>query len=149
MLGVGVRVSRPSSTTAPMSASVSSALPDSASCSIEVLCLPTRSAPAMRFSSGTRNEIPSFDATSCASVIIFAASARASGNRQMSTRVAWVSALIGLKERLPHALSQISERMFSSTGALNPARCSVSDNALTLSVTTPSSSPTGNRVPSI
>ena len=67
----------------------------------------------------------------------------------MSIRVAWVSAEIGLNERLPQALSQISERMSASTGDLNPARCNVPDNALTRSVTEPSSSPTGNREPSI
>ena len=37
-----------------------------------------------------------------------AASSRVSANWQMSTSVAWVSAEIGLNERLPHALSQIS-----------------------------------------
>ena len=93
--------------------------------------------------------MPSRVATSCASVIIRAANSRDGGNWQMSTRVAWVSALMGLKLRLPHALSQISERMFSSTGALNPAHCSVSDSALALSVIEPSSSPTGNRDPSM
>jgi hypothetical protein len=40
-----------------------------------------------------------------------AASALVSGNWQIATRVAWESALIGLKDRLPQALSQISERM--------------------------------------
>ena len=40
-----------------------------------------------------------------------AASARVSANWQMSTSVAWVSAEIGLNDRLPHAFSQISERI--------------------------------------
>ncbi len=65
----------------------------------------------MRLSSETLNLTPSFSATVCASVIMFAASSRVSGKRQMSTSVAWVSALIGLKLRLPHSLSQISVRM--------------------------------------
>ena len=40
-----------------------------------------------------------------------AASARVGGNRQMSSSVAWVSALIGLKARLPQSFIQISARM--------------------------------------
>ena len=93
--------------------------------------------------------MPSPAATSCASVIIRAARSREGANWQMSTSVAWVSALIGLNDRFPHALSQISERMSSSTGALNPACCNVSDSAFTRFVTEPSSSPTGNREPSM
>ena len=73
-------------------------------------------------SSGTRKWAPSASPIVWASVIIFAASSRLRGNRQMPARVAWVSALIGLKLRLPQSLSQISDRMSLSTGALNPAR---------------------------
>ena len=116
---------RPTSITEPTSASISGSRPASTSCSIEVLCLPTRSAPAMRFSSVTRKVMPSRSATACASRIIAAARSRVSGNWQMSTSVECVSALIGLKVRLPHSLSQISERMLSSTGALRPARAKV------------------------
>ena len=57
---------------------------------------------------------------SCASFIMVAASARVSANWQMSTSVAWVSAEIGLNERLPQAFSQISERMSGSTMRFQP-----------------------------
>ena len=46
-----------------------------------------------------------------------------------STSVEWVSALIGLKLRLPQSLSQISERMSSSTGDLRPAATKTSEIA--------------------
>ena len=77
----------------------------------------TFSAPAMRLSSETLNLTPSFSATVCASIIMFAASSRVSGNRQMSTSVACARLLIGLKVRLPHSLSQISARMLSRIGS--------------------------------
>ena len=128
--------------------SISSGLPASTSCSIEVLCLPTASAPLMRRSMVTRKPAPSRSPTACASVIIAAASSRVSGNWQMSTSVAWVMALIGLKVRLPHSFSQISERMSSRMRALNPASVNVSDTRRTRSVSAPSSSPTGKRLPS-
>jgi len=123
--------------------------PISISCSIEVLCLPTRSAPAMRFSSDTRNCTPSLLAMVCASVIISAASWRVRGNWQMSASVEWVSALMGLKLRFPHSLSQISERMSFATGDLKPALVNVAEMALTRSLSEPSSSPTEKRLPSI
>ena len=63
----------------------------------------------MRFSSDTLKRTPSFSPIVCASVIIAAASARVGGWRQTSSSVACVSALIGLKLRLPHSLSQISD----------------------------------------
>ena len=66
----------------------------------------------------------------------------------MSTRVAWVRALMGLKERLPHSLSQISARMSSSTKDLNPAWLKQSATRCTRSLWLPSSSPTGKRLPS-
>ncbi len=132
-----------------MSASVSRARPASTSWSIEVLCRPTFSAPAIRFSSPTRKVTPSFSAMVCASVIIFAASSRVGANWQISTSVAWHSALMGLKLRLPHAFSQISERMSASSGDLNPARVSISETRCTRSDSEPSSSPTGKRVPSM
>jgi hypothetical protein len=47
----------------------------------------------------------------------------------MSSSVAWVSAEIGLKLRLPHSLTQISPRMSLDTGALKPAFISACDNA--------------------
>ncbi len=77
-----------------------------------------------------------------------AASSRVAGSSQMSTSVAWVSALIGLKLMLPHSFSQISERMSVRTGALRPAATSVAETFLTRALSLPSSSPTGKRSPS-
>ncbi len=119
------------------------------SCSIEVLCLPTFAAPAMRRSRLTRNAMPSFSATACASPIIAAARVRVASFSQMSTRVARVRALIGLKLRLPQSLSQISARMSSRTGALKPARPKHSDTRVARSLRLPSSSPSGSRSPSM
>src|SRR6266481_4762217 len=147
--GVGVRVRRPSSTTDPTSASSSGRRPASTSCSMEVLWWTTLSAPAIRLSRLTRNTMPSLCAMVCASVIIAAASARVAGNWQMSASVERVSALMGLKVRLPQSLSQISARMSSSTGALNPARAKHCETRCTRSLLVPSSSPTGKRSPSI
>ena len=93
--------------------------------------------------------MPSLLATSCASVIIAAASSRDSGYWQMSTSVACARLLIGLKVRLPHSLSHISERMLSSTGALKPALTKQSATRCTRSLVLPSSSPTGKRSPSM
>src|SRR5713226_788625 len=115
---------------------------------LEVLWAPTDSAPAMRFSIETRKVTPSFWAISCASFIIVAASSRVSANWQMSTSVAWVSAEIGLNERLPHAFSHISERISGSTIDFSPALMKTSCNSLTRSVSLPSSSPIGKRSPS-
>jgi hypothetical protein len=70
-----------------------------------------------------------------------AARARVGPKRQMSSSVAWVSALIGLKLRLPQTLSQISERMSPDTGALNPAALKASPMARTRGVSLPSISP--------
>ena len=62
----------------------------------------------------------------------------------MSSSVAWVRALIGLKERLPQALSQISERTSSSTKDRSPASTSMSAIDWIRSDRLPSSSPTEN-----
>ena len=149
MCGVGVSVSRASSTTEPTRASISGSRPHSTSCNIDVLCLPTFSAPSMRLSSVTRKLMPSLCATAWASRIIAAASSRVSGNWQMSTSVEWLRLLIGLKVKLPHSLSQISARMLSSTGALNPAATKRAATRLTRSLEEPSSSPKGKRSPSM
>ena len=77
------------------------------------------------------------------------ASSRVSGYWQMSTKVECDRLLIGLKVRLPHSLSQISERMSSSTGALKPAFVKHRETRVTRSVLPPSSSPTGKRSPSM
>ena len=93
--------------------------------------------------------MPSLCATAWASRIIELASSRESGYWQMSTSVEWVRLLIGLKVRLPHNLSQISARMFSSTGALKPALARQAETRFTRSLLEPSSSPTGKRSPSM
>ena len=85
----------------------------------------------------------------CASRIMLAASSRVAGNRQMSSSVACVSALIGLKLKLPQTLSQISERMSIDTGALKPAALKASLMARMLGVSVPSSSPSVKRLPSM
>src|SRR3546814_559273 len=84
MAGAGTATSLPISRMAPTSASVSSERPASTSCSMEVLCLPTASAPSMRFSMVWRKVTPSFSAIACASAIMVAASRRVSGKVQMS-----------------------------------------------------------------
>jgi hypothetical protein len=56
--------------------------------------------------------------------------ARVAGSQQMTSRVAWVSALIGLKQTLPHSFSQISSRMRSSTDAFKPAAANRSGKQL-------------------
>src|ERR1700728_2315774 len=131
MAGAAVLVSLAISRIEPISASVSSERPASTSCNIDVLCAPTASAPAMRLSIETRKVTPSFCAISCASFIMVAARSRVSANWQISTSVACVSAEIGLKERLPHALSQISERISGSTMDLSPALMKTSCNCFT------------------
>ena len=85
----------------------------------------------------------------CASRIMAAARSRVGPNRQMSSSVAWVSALMGLKLRLPHNLSQISERMSFDTGALKPASRNAVLMARSCGVSLPSISPKVKRLPSI
>ena len=111
--------------------------------------MPTLSAPAMRRSIVTRKPAPRRSPIVCASVIIAAASDRVSGNWQMSTSVECVSALMGLKVRLPQSLSQISERMSVSTRALKPDSVSSPATRCTRADSLPSSSPTGKRMPSM
>jgi len=62
-----------------------------------------------------------FFAMACASNISFETGARPNSLRRISKSVVWVSAQTGLKLRFLHSLSQISFRMFSSTGAFRPA----------------------------
>src|SRR5207248_1694818 len=81
-------------TTDPVRASISSGFPASRSWSMEVLCSPTLSAPAMRRSMVTRKVTPSAWATASVSRIIAAASSRAGAKRQMPASVARVSALM-------------------------------------------------------
>ena len=56
--GVGIWVRRPISCTTATSGSISIGRPRSRSCSIEVLCAPTLSAPSIRRSTSTRNLTP-------------------------------------------------------------------------------------------
>jgi hypothetical protein len=58
-----------------------------------------------------------------------AASARVKGFRQIPASVAPVSALIGLKLRLPQSFVQISARMSVTTAALKPAAVNVTETA--------------------
>ena len=113
------------------SASISIGRPRSRSCSIEVLCAPTaaaavdaagrrRSGSARRASRRSPAPRPSWRGRR----------ARVPGSAQISSSVAPVSALIGLKERLPQSLTQISSRMSGRTGALRPAAISASDRRL-------------------
>ena len=59
-----------------------------------------------------------------------------------------VSAEIGLKERLPHSLTQISLRMSSRTGACRPAATISSASRVTRSLFSPDGSPSEKRRPS-
>ena len=101
IVGVGVPVSRPSSCTAPSSASISIGRPASRSCSIEVRCAPTAAAPSMRRSTSIGNFTPSVSAISCASSIMARATPRVPGSVQSTASGAWGSAEIGLNDRFP------------------------------------------------
>ena len=123
-------VRRPSSCTAVTSASISIGRPSSRSCSIEVLCAPTCSAPAMRLSTSIGNFTPSAAAIVSASTIIARATARVPASRAISSSVPPVSAEIGLKERLPQSLTQMSLRMSGRIGARMPAATSARESAV-------------------
>ena len=56
-----------------------------------------------------------------------------------------VSALTGLKARLPQSLTQMSERMSGRTGDLKPAAMKARLSACTRSLRVPSGSPKGSR----
>src|SRR5262249_34314565 len=99
--GVGILVRRPISWTTVTRGSSSTGRPRSRSCSIEVLCAPTLRAPSMRRSTSTRNLTPKFSAIAWASSMIAFDSARVPGSMQITSSVAWLKALIGLKQTLP------------------------------------------------
>ena len=103
--------------------------------------------PSMRRSTSTRNLTPKVSAICCASTIIERVTARVPGSLHRTSSVAWVSALIGLNETLPHSFSQISSRMFSSTGALRPAFSNSAASAWMSSVISPDGAPNGKRSP--
>ena len=75
------------------------------------------------------NFTPSFSAISWASSIMSRATARVPSSVQRTSSVAWVSAEIGLNERLPQSFTQISSRSLGRTGALRPAAVSAFDRA--------------------
>ena len=96
----------------------------------------------------TRKATPSLFATASASRIISTLSSRVSGKRSRPASVACVNALIGLKLKLPHSLSQISPRMSEMTGALKPARVNAAEMAWTRRDVEPLGSPRVKRFPS-
>ena len=75
--------------------------------------------------------------------------ARTAGSRAICTRVARVSALIGLNAAFPSSLTQISCRMRVVTGQRRPAAMSASAIALHRSDRVPSGSPSEMRLPSV
>ena len=103
----------------------------------------------MRRSTSIGNLTPSASATACASSIMPFATARVPGSVHNTSSVAWVSAEIGLNDRLPHSLTQISSRRRGRTGAFSPAAVSAADRANARSDLLPSGSPSENRLPSI
>ena len=118
------------------------------SCNIDVVCAPTAAAPAIRLSTSMAKRTPSFSPIACASSIMFLATARVPGSVATISSVAFVSALKGLKHKLPHSFTHISSRIFL-TGALRPALIIACDNARTRSVFSPDDSPRVNRLPSM
>ena len=68
---------------------------------------------------------------------------------QSTSSVASVSAEIGLNDRLPQSLTQISSRIRGRTGALSPAACSASESRVARSDFAPSGSPSEKRLPSM
>ena len=88
-----------------------------------------------------------FRRSPCVSTMIARDSARVEGSVQITSSVAWVSALIGLKQTLPQSFSQISSRMRSSTGAFRPAATKSSARRCTSEVISPEGSPSGKLLP--
>src|SRR5471032_2228716 len=89
----------------------------------------------------------SCSAMPCASSIIWRDSLRTAGSLVRTSSVAPVSALMGLKQRLPHNFSQISSRMLSRIGASMSAALMMSWNACRRGVTSPLGLPIGNFLP--
>src|ERR1019366_1294930 len=108
--GIAIPSFSPSSTTAPTTGSSSMGRPASRSCSMEVLCSPTFSAPAILWSMEMGSSIPSLLATASTSAMILRTTGQMWGSRAMVTRVARVRALMGLKATLPSSFTQISWR---------------------------------------
>ena len=117
----------PSSCTAVTSASISIGRPSSRSCSIEVLCAPTSSAPAMRLSTSIGNFTPSAVAIVSASTIMVRATARVPGSPAISSSVPPVSAEIGLKREVapelhPDVVADVGADRRADAGGTSSAR---------------------------
>ena len=123
--------------------------PASTSWSMEVLCSPTWAAPSIRCSMLTLIRTPRASAIWPASAIMAAARSLVTSARHISLNVAPVRALIGLKARLPQALTHRWDRMSVSTRDLKPASPKAAASAAARSDRAPSISPTGNRSPSM
>src|ERR1700681_4786625 len=81
-----------------------------------------------------------------ASAIMDLHRARRPGSEVTRSRVARVRALIGLKQTLPHSLSQMLQRIVSRIGASNPAETKASRRATRRSEVEPSGSPIVQRL---
>lgn len=92
--------------------------------------------------------LPTRDAMSSVSSMSWATRRRVGGCRQISTIVARVSALIGLKATLPISLIQMSSRRFGSTGHFSPPAIIASLSAVHRAEIPPPGSPMEKRVPS-
>ena len=140
---------RPSSMTEPISASASIARPASTSCSMEVLCVPDRLGAGDALVDREAKARAERLADRLRLAIVRVTSSRVGGKRQISSSVAWVSALTGLKLTLPQSFVQISVRMSATTGALKPARVKACDSAATRGVSYCRFRPSEKRLPSI
>ena len=118
--GAGTPTRSAISSTAPVMHSISSGLPDSRSCSIEVRWSPTLIAPCSRRSIETGSVMPSAAPTAATSSITARATSVLCGVSAISPRVAPVSAVVGLKATLPTSFSHSSRRTSSSTGQRSP-----------------------------
>ncbi len=81
------------------------------------------------------------------SIIMDRQIARVPGSPVTTSMVASVSALMGLKHKLPHSLSQISSRISARIGASKPAATSARCRRSTRSLRWPRGSPIGNLLP--
>ncbi len=108
MFGVATPTRAPISATTATSASISSGRPASASCSIDVLKLPSWRVTAMRSSPDCAIGQPIRAPTAAASAIARSMNACTSGSSRIRSVVAPVSAEIGLVVMLPHNLYQMS-----------------------------------------
>ncbi len=89
---------------------------------------------------------PSASLTDFASSIIALHRPNSVGSPIMRSRVAPVSALMGLKQTFPQSFTQMLKRMLSRTGASNPASVSAAASLSTRLDELPSGSPSVNRL---